>query len=285
MIIWLLQLYVIARVIVIECVTSFLKFFAPIGYYPRKDIKGNTIILTGAANGIGRRLAQKLSKSKVNLILWDIDEKNLERTKNLCKNFGTEVRVMNVNVTDYSAVEAAYKKVIDEFNFIDILINNAGMCTFQRLIDIPRERIRQQIELNFVAPLFITKLAIPGMMERNVGHIVITASSRSLIGKGMISDYSAEKQGLSGFMEALEDEMLMLGKRGIKFTTVCPLLTKTNLTRPLGNTLPLLSPDTVAEYYLDAILCEKRVAVIPKRLILIYWLKMFLPSPVYQLFT
>lgn len=88
------------------------------------------------------------------------------------------------------------------------------------------------------------------MIERNSGHIVATASSRALVGKGsntlivlklypevfnflVISDYSAEKQALLGLMESLEDEMNMLGKDGIKFTTVCPLLTKTKLTRPL----------------------------------------------------
>ncbi|CAJ0935126.1 unnamed protein product, partial [Mesorhabditis belari] len=285
MLIRILQLYVLIKTISIECLISSLKFFIPIGWYPRKRIQGQTILLTGAANGIGRRLAQKLAKCQTNLILWDVDTKNLERTRLLCQGEGAQIAAYDVDITNQKEVNRALEEIISEFGPIDILINNAGKCSFTKFVDMTRDRLQTQILLNFVAPMMLIKAILPSMMERNHGHIVATCSSRALVGKGIIADYSAEKQALLGLMESLEDEMCLLGKRGIKFTTVCPMLTKTNMTKPLGDRFPLLAPEVVAEYYLDAILCEKRLAVIPRRSILSYWLKCFLPAPVYQLFT
>ncbi|CAJ0583697.1 unnamed protein product, partial [Mesorhabditis spiculigera] len=285
MLIFLLQFYVIIRTIITECIFSVFKFWAPIGWYPRKKIQGQTVLLTGAANGIGREVARRLADCKVNLILWDVDGKNLEKTRALCEREGTEVRAYDVDITNQKEVNFGLLEIQKEFGLVDILINNAGRCSFIKFVDMTKERLQTQILLNFVAPMMLIKAVLPHMMEKNKGHIVATCSSRALVGKGIIADYSAEKQALFGLMESLEDEMWMFGKRNIKFTSVCPLLTKTNMTKPLGDRLALLSPAEVAEYYVDAILCEKRVAVVPRRGIISYWIKCFLPAPVYQIFT
>ncbi|KAE9419269.1 hypothetical protein Angca_009553, partial [Angiostrongylus cantonensis] len=231
------------------------------------------VLVTGAANGLGREIAIKFAKLSCKLVLWDLDEAANEETKAICESLGAEVYTYRVNVSNRKEIYSTAERVMDEVGAVRIVVNNAGIlrdaCDFLSKKD---EDIEATIRVNMMAHIWMAKAFLPTMIERDAGHIVCVCSLSGIVGIKFITDYSASKFGAFGFQEALENETHFYGRKNISFTTICPSYIRTGLIEgmPLPCSAKFLSPEEVAEETVRAILTKKRLVLLPKKACLLY---------------
>ena len=148
-------------------------------------LKNRVVIVTGAASGIGKAVAQGYAKEKAILALADINLKGLQELKKSLKD--VEVYVEKVDVTDAKSCETFVKNVAKKYGRIDILINNAGTAKMGDMATFPEETFRQHAELMMYAPVRLTNLCIPYFKKNGWGSVVNTASIFGKQPGGLIS--------------------------------------------------------------------------------------------------
>lgn len=192
-------------------------------------IAGKNILITGGASGIGRQIALELARRGGNLVIWDINKKNLDQ---VVAEVGAVARRKPrgylCDVADRADVYRVATAVNSEVGAIDVLVNNAGVVSGKRFLDLADEKIETTFRVNALAPFWMTKAFLPSMVERNQGHIVNIASAAGLIGTAQLTDYSASKWALVGFDEALRLELKKLAPR-VRTTIVCPYYINTGM--------------------------------------------------------
>ncbi len=184
-----------------------------------RDLRGKTVLVTGAASGLGRELALCAGKEGAVLLLADIDPQGVKETSGLLRRTGVESREYVVDVSDSSQVKAVAEAVLGEFGGLDVLINNAGVFVWADFIDTTPEDWEWVMGVNLWGPILTIRAFLPGMIERGSGHIVNIASLGGLVTMPTLSAYSTAKFGLVGLTETLQHELEPLG---ISVTLVCP---------------------------------------------------------------
>ncbi len=186
------------------------------------ELNGASIVLTGAARGLGAAMARELVARGAQVVLSDIDSTDLS-------DLGIELDMptMHCNVTDREQVENLGRAAIEEFGTIDIWMNNAGVwMPYAPVENVDFNRAHQLIEVNYFGLAYGMIEAIKHMRERKTGMIVNTLSVRSLKGKALGAAYSASKFAAEGFTQAVRDE---LKDTGIKVIGIYPYRIKTGL--------------------------------------------------------
>ena len=231
-------------------------------------IRGSTVLVTGAAGGIGGQLATWLALEEARLVLWDVDAPRLDDAVDYLRSgLGAEVQGYPCDVSDRSAVHATAERVAREVGPVDILVNNAGLGGGLGLLELPEERIAQTFGVNTLALFWTCKAFLPSMVERNRGHIVTVASAAGLLGVPRLADYCSSKWAAVGFNDALRRELRRLAP-AVRTTLVCTSFVRGSTYRaarsPLPHLLPVLRECDVAERIVRAILHdEARVAQPP----------------------
>lgn len=172
------------------------------------NFKGKTVLVTGAATGIGRAAAVKFAENDAKIVLVDIDKEKLECVKNEILKITSNVISFVCDVSDenkvYEMVEAAEKK----FGKIDILINNAALWRdMSSFIDTPTENWRKFIDVNIMGTVYFSKAVLKNMIENNYGRIINIASVAGVYGNAMMAHYSATKGAVISFTKALAKEV------------------------------------------------------------------------------
>jgi all-trans-retinol dehydrogenase (NAD+) len=186
------------------------------------EIAGRNVLVTGAASGLGRLMAQEFAALGGHTILWDVDRENLERVQ--AELEATTGRPARAHVCDVSRREEVYRaaeQVKRESGPVDVLVNNAGVVSGRRLLELPDEKIELTFGVNTLALFWTAKAFLPDMIGRNRGHVVTIASASGLIGVAQLADYSASKWAAVGFDESLRAELRRLAP-GVRTTVVCP---------------------------------------------------------------
>ncbi|XP_060066038.1 LOW QUALITY PROTEIN: epidermal retinol dehydrogenase 2-like [Ylistrum balloti] len=254
-----------------------------------KNISGETVLVTGAGSGIGRLMAVRFAELGCRLILWDIDSKGNEETARQCKSVGASARTYTVDLSKRDDIYRVASQVKQDTGDVDILVNNAGIVTGKKfyIIVAPDNMIAKNIVSNTLDSkiyFWMCKAFLPGMMERNHGHIVNIASSAGLLGVNGLCDYCASKFGAVGFDESLRFELEMLGKDGVHTTAVCPFYISTGMFEGCKTRvpwlLPILEPDFAANRIIDAVLCNQKVIILPRSLYFFMGLKGIIPTKV-----
>ncbi|HNU67729.1 MAG TPA: SDR family oxidoreductase [Myxococcota bacterium] len=218
-----------------------------------KKLSNKTVLVTGGASGIGRLMSLKMAAKGARLVIWDINQANLDRVV-------AEIRAITpdagwgyiVDVTKPEAVYQAADKVRAECGKVDVLVNNAGIVSGKMFLDVPDERIEMSLKVNTLAHFWTTKAFLPAMLESDCGHVVTIASAAGLVGVAGLGDYNASKFAAVGFNESLRAEMK---KRGSKVTTtvVCPFFIDTGMFDGVKTKCPLLLPILKEQYAADMI--------------------------------
>jgi dehydrogenase/reductase SDR family member 7B len=131
--------------------------------------KGQVVWITGASSGIGEGLAQVFHREGAELVLSARREAELERVKSLCNSGPGAVHVVPFDVVDETAREAAFHRVQDIHGRVDVLVNNAGISQRSLGKDTDISVDRQILEVGYFAPIALTKLVLPRMIERKSG--------------------------------------------------------------------------------------------------------------------
>jgi all-trans-retinol dehydrogenase (NAD+) len=269
---------------------GFIQNFGPLGWFKRKDVTGKIVLITGAANGIGRLMALRFAALRVKLILWDVDENGLNQTAKECEKLGAEsVFVQKVDLSSREDIYQAADLVKSKVGHVEILVNNAGIAKGGLFMEKDDQWIEASMKINAIAHLWMAKAFLGHMIETDNGHIVCIASVAGLYGAKTLVDYSASKFAAVGFQEAIENEVYYLNKRHVQFTTVCPFYIQTRMLDgiPIPENLSkdVLSPDRVVDQIMDAILTNQRMVIIPGKVRLLLSLKGLIPRRSFQQFS
>ncbi len=230
-------------------------------------IFGSTAVVTGGARGIGLLVAERLVRRGARVVLWDLDQARLDDvTRDLRSRTGGDIVGHLCDITDRDFVRRAADRVRAEVGEVDIVVNNAGVVSGQRLLDIPDEKIERTFAVNTLALYWVTKAFLAGMVERDRGHVVTVASAAGLVGVARQTDYSASKHAAVGFDESLRVELAQVAP-GVRTTVVCPFYVDTGMFEGVKSRvpwlLPILQPDEVADRIVGAIERDRRVVMLP----------------------
>lgn len=234
-------------------------------------ISGSTALVTGGASGIGLLVAERLARRGARVVLWDLDQTRLDVVvRDLRSTTGGDIVGHACDITDRSLVRSAADRVraeVGEVGEVDIVVNNAGVVSGRRLLDIPDEKVETTFAVNTLALYWVTKAFLAGMIERDHGHVVTVASAAGLVGVARQTDYSASKHAAVGFDESLRVELAQVAP-GVTTTVVCPFYVDTGMFEGVKSRvpllLPILQPDQVADkIILHAIEHGRRVVMLP----------------------
>lgn len=198
------------------------------------ELRDSTVLVTGAASGIGRRMGLLASERGARVIGWDLDAVGLARLEGEASG---PVRTQVVDVTDPDAVRAAAAAAGE----VDVLVNNAGVVAGRRLLDLTDEQIERVMAVNALAPFWCTRAVLPGMIERGKGHVVTIASMAAAMGVPKLVDYAASKHASYGFAESLRVELAGIAP-ALRTTVVLPFYINTGMFAGASTRLPWLIP-------------------------------------------
>ena len=192
-----------------------------IAFRPLMNLRGKTVVITGASSGIGRATALEMARRGAHLVLGARRLEQLERTAAGCRALGVDATVVATDVTDREQC----RKLIAAAPRVDVLVNNAGFATFDAIEEAKPEELRAMMDTNYFGAVHCAQAVLPQMLERREGTIVNVASIAGIMGFARMGGYCATKFALTGFSEALRDEVL---GRGVRVALVCPGTTETD---------------------------------------------------------
>lgn len=225
------------------------------------DLKGKTAVITGAGKGIGKALAFALAKEGANLGLISRTAADLEALKaGLEEAYGVKVSVAAADVSVREEAERAVAAIQNELGAFDALINNAGIAQFGTLLEMDPADWERHMQINLFGTYYVTRAALPAMVERQSGNIVNISSTAGERGFATGSAYCASKFALMGLTEALAQEVR---KSNIRVVALTPSTVATGLAEkaglPIGDEDRMMQPEDVAELTLAALKLPDRV--------------------------
>ncbi len=187
-------------------------------------VKERVAVVTGGAQGIGRRTAELLAERGYQLAM--IDLRQPASTVEAIEAKGGEAMGYAGDITDEAAVEDFARQVFAHFGRADVLVNNAGISHIAPAEHTTVSDYRRVIDVNLVAPFLLSKIFGEKMLQAGSGAIVNVASVAGLLGIGDRAAYNASKHGLIGLTRTLAAEW---GGRGVRVNAVCPGWVKTEM--------------------------------------------------------
>ncbi len=170
-------------------------------------IRGATAVITGAASGIGAALAVNLAKRGANLAVADRNAAGLATTAQAARAHGVRVSEHVLDVADRAALEALPEAVLAQHDRVNVLVNNAGVALGGDFADVPLSDFEWLFDINFWAPVRLTKAFMYVLTREDAAHIVNVSSLFGIIAPAGQAAYCAAKFGLRGFSEALRHEL------------------------------------------------------------------------------
>lgn len=243
------------------------------------DLAGRNVLITGGGSGLGRRIAHRMAKQGATLVLWDINEGNLRKVTGELKELtGRPAHGYRCDVSNRRDVYATADRVRAEVGPVHVLVNNAGIVSGKRFLDLPDEKIEATFGVNTLSLFWTAKAFLPSMIERNEGHVVTISSASGLIGVAKLADYSASKFAAFGFDECLRMELRQMKSR-VRTTVVCPYYINTGMFAGVRTRFrflfPILEEDRVAERIVRAVRHDHTRVVMPPMVLTIPFLRLF----------
>jgi NAD(P)-dependent dehydrogenase (short-subunit alcohol dehydrogenase family) len=181
-------------------------------------------VVTGAAQGIGRRTAETLAGAGYSLALLDLQ--SCSSTLAAVRATGCEAADFAGDLSDESVVETTAEAIHARWNKVDVLVNNAGISSIAPAETIEARTFRRVLEVNLVAPFLLARAFGKMMLQERAGSIVNVASIAGIAGIADRAAYNASKHGLIGLTRTLAAEW---GGRGVRCNAVCPGWVKTEM--------------------------------------------------------
>jgi NAD(P)-dependent dehydrogenase (short-subunit alcohol dehydrogenase family) len=185
---------------------------------------GRVAIVTGAAQGIGKRTAELLAERGYDLALSDLRPPS--DTLRAVTSLGAEAIQLLGDISDEAAVFRFAATVRERWGRADVLVNNAGISMIAPAEDLTAADYRRVLEVNLVAPFLLAKAFSAMMLSQRAGSIINVSSIAGLVGVADRAAYNASKHGLIGLTRTLAAEW---GGRGVRVNAVCPGWVKTEM--------------------------------------------------------
>ncbi len=191
-------------------------------------LDGQVAVVTGAARGIGRAIAQRLAADGALAVCADVLDPS--ETVRAVEAAGGRAKAVALDVSDAAAAAAAIGDIHTRHGRLDILVNNAGITRDQLLVRMKADDWRRVLDINLDGVFHVTQPAAKIMMRQRGGRIISVASVVGLMGNAGQTNYAASKAGLIGFTKSLARE---LGPRHVTVNAVAPGFIETPMTEQL----------------------------------------------------
>jgi NAD(P)-dependent dehydrogenase (short-subunit alcohol dehydrogenase family) len=178
-------------------------------------LKDRVTLVTGAASGIGRAVAQRFASEAARVVAIDRDGAGLASLHSETN----AIDAVTCDVTDHDGLARAVRHTVDRYGGIDVLVNNAGFSYYKLHVDSTLEEWRSTMAVNVEAMYFLVKLIAPVMIAARYGRIVNLASTQAIAAEREISAYAASKGAVAAWTRALAVE---LAEHGILVNAVAP---------------------------------------------------------------
>ena len=227
-----------------------------------ESLQGKVALVTGAGKGIGRAVALALAAEGVHVGLLARTDADLQTLVAEMAPLGVKTAAVVADVADRAAVEAAVAQVQQALGPIDILLNNAGIGTFAKFLDMEPATWEHIIQVNLMGTYYVTRAVLPGMIARQTGDIINISSTSGQRAAATTSAYSASKFAVLGLTEALMQEVR---KHNIRVsaltpsTVATPLAFENKLTD--GNPEKVMQPEDLAEFIVAQLKLNRRIFI------------------------
>lgn len=241
------------------------------------DFRGKWAVVTGASAGIGAALARELAARGAKLILTARRRERLESLAAELAARGTEARIVTADLNDPAAPQQIFKATEGAGLAVDILINNAGLGHYGAFSSSPVEQELSQVRVNCEAVVRLSRLFVPGMVERRRGWVLVLASTASFQPVPYLTTYAATKVFDRFFAQGLAAEV---ARFGVNVTALCPGPTESEFFEIAhASTFKRRVQDTavVARMGLDALVRGQRTVIPPASGRLTAFMVRFLP--------
>ncbi|HEX6117441.1 MAG TPA: SDR family NAD(P)-dependent oxidoreductase [Solirubrobacterales bacterium] len=183
------------------------------------EIAGNNALVTGAAGGLGRYICRALAAQGANVVVSDLDGGALDARAKEVAGFGTRVEAVAADLAKQGERRGLIEQAERALGPIDLLVNNAGVEFVGPYAEAPLSQIDLITKVNLLTPMELTRIALPGMLERRRGHVVNIASLAGKASLAYFHTYNATKFGVVGFTHAIRHE---LSGEPVSTSVICP---------------------------------------------------------------
>jgi NAD(P)-dependent dehydrogenase (short-subunit alcohol dehydrogenase family) len=198
---------------------------------PRTSLAGQSVLITGAARGIGAALARKAAARGARVALVGLEPELLAK---VADELGPEHLWVEADVTDPEALKAAVQRTVETFGGLDIVVANAGIAPLTTVATASAHSLARTIEVNLIGSMLTAHAALPAIIERR-GHVLLVSSAAAFTVLPGMSAYCAAKAGLERFGDALR---LEVAHRGVTVASAHPTWIDTDLVRDTEAALP-----------------------------------------------
>ena len=199
------------------------------------DLQGKVIVITGAAQGLGKKMAEIIAAQGAKLALVDLDHEKLRNTVRLCSKAGVKVKDYPADVTDEPAVESLFSSIRKDFGSVDGLINNAGITSDALLVKAADGKVQRKMSLTEFHRVIAVDLrgvflcgreAAVQMIESGHGGVIVNISSISRAGNVGQTNYAAAKAGVAAMTVTWAKE---LARYNIRVAGIAPGFSETRM--------------------------------------------------------
>ncbi|WP_426061133.1 3-ketoacyl-ACP reductase [Hymenobacter sp. B1770] len=227
-----------------------------------ESLQGKIALVTGAGKGIGRAVALALAQEGVHVGLLARTASDLESLAAEIATHGVKTASAVADIADRTAVDAAIAQIQQELGDIDILINNAGIGTFAKFLEMEPEQWEYIIQVNLLGTYYVTRAVLPGMISRQTGDIINISSTSGQRAAAGTSAYSASKFAVLGLTESLMQEVR---KHNIRVSALTPSTVATPLALDNkltdGNPEKVMQPEDLAEFMVAQLKLNRRIFI------------------------
>jgi NAD(P)-dependent dehydrogenase (short-subunit alcohol dehydrogenase family) len=254
------------------------------------NTQARRVLITGAGSGLGRALALRYARHGDRVACVDLQEARARETLALLPGEGH--LALTCDVGDDAAMDALHARIEQEWQGVDVLVNNAGIASGGSMVETTMEEWRRILEVDLLSVVRGCRLFLPGMLARRRGQVLSTASFAGLAGAPGLMSYGTAKAAVVALSEQLRAEV---APRGVRVGVICPSFFRTNLcesgigspaTMKLALHLMDTAPDTV-DSVADRVFAEAeagRFLIIPTRHEPMRWrIKRWFPALYYRL--
>ena len=200
-----------------------------------KLLEGKVALITGAATGIGKRIAEVFAENGAKVAFSHIGPDDLAKQVEADLNKITVAKEYHSNAADYDEAQKLVDDVLADFGQIDILVNNAGIIKRIPMTDMSVDEFNSVIDVDLIAPFIMAKAVLPNMVKRRSGKIINICSMMSELGRETVSAYAAAKGGLKMLTKNIASEY---GQYNIQCNGIGPGYIATSQTAPLREVQP-----------------------------------------------
>ena len=210
-----------------------------------KRFEKKVVVITGAANGIGKACAIRFAQEGANVACLDMaDEKN-EVVAAECHQLGVEALALRCNVTDKDNIQDVVHEILEKWEHIDILVASAGVYTGSPLAEVSQAQWQRTIDINLTGVFLTNQAVAPILVEQKSGSIINLSSMAGKTSWAASAEYSASKTGVIGLTRSVAMEM---APHGPTANAVCPGNTLTDMVRGVAEKVGKLDGMTGEEW-------------------------------------